>query len=249
MDSWYRQTKGILGTFLRRHLRYSRFFRDVRIAFSLHPQEQLLEDIMQYLASTSMEGDYLEFGVYEGWSLIAAYKFSEFYHLNKMRFFAFDSFRGLPEFKPVDEPGYSQYQPGDYACDLPSFERNLKRHGVPIERVHVVPGWFEDTLNSQTKEQYGLRKAAVAWIDCDLFSSAESALSFLTNLVQAGTVVVFDDWMAFRGDANRGEQRAFREWIARNPHIRPIEFRRIGWHGMAFLIQSAQPESLGQNPA
>lgn len=240
MDSWYRQTKGFIGTFLRRNLRYSRLFRDLRTAFSLHPQEQMLEDIMQYLASTSMEGDYLEFGVYEGWSLIAAYKFAELNGLDRMRFIAFDSFQGLPEPSGVDLTDYPQYQTGDYASDQKSFERNLRRHGVPFERVTIVPGWFEDTLNKDVKKQLELEKAAVAWIDCDLYMSTVSALDFLTDLVQPGTIVIFDDWMAFRGDAELGEQKAFREWLARNPHLEPVEFGKMGWHGMAFVLQTRQ---------
>ncbi|TFH42831.1 MAG: hypothetical protein E4H01_12890 [Lysobacterales bacterium] len=242
MNRLYRRSKSWIGRHLRRRIRYSRMFLDFRAALSLHPQEQMLHDIMQYLASTSMQGDYLEFGVYEGWSLIAACKFSQMYGLNAMKFYAFDSFQGLPEMEAQDETDYPQYKQGDYSCDRASFDRNLMAHGISMERVGVVPGWFEDSLNAQTKRDLGLERAAVAWFDCDLFTSTQSALEFLTDLVQPGTVVVFDDWLAFRGDPGRGEQRAFQEWLERNPHIRPIKFGKMGWHGQAFILQSSQPD-------
>jgi O-methyltransferase len=239
MNSLYKHSKSLIGTFLRRTIRYSRFFMDLQATLSLHPQEQMLHDIMEYLASTSFEGDYLEFGVYEGWSLIAAYKFSRLFRLEGMNFIAFDSFQGLPGMDSPDETPYPQYQQGDYACDQHSFERNLKHHGIPMDRVHIVPGWFKDTLHNSTKNQLGLEQAAVAWIDCDLYTSAAAALTFLTDLVQDGTIVVFDDWLAFRGDPQRGEQRAFQEWLDRNPAIRAVEFGRMGWHGKAFILQSS----------
>ena len=51
------------------------------------------------------------------------------------------------------------------------------------------------------------RKAAVVWVDCDLYSSSVSGLNFLTPHLQYGTLVFFDDWLGHRSDPNRCEQR------------------------------------------
>lgn len=228
-----------IGTFFRRWIRYSSFAQSMQSALVWHPQEAMLHDIMEYLSTTSLEGDYLEFGVYQGWSFIAAYKFAQRFDLDQMRFFGFDSFEGLPALDQADQTPYPQYSPGDYACSQSDFERNLKRHGISTDRVQAVPGWYGDTLNQTTKEKLTLDKAAVAWVDCDLYTSTELVLEFLTDLIQPGTILVFDDWFAFRGDPRRGEQGAFYSWIDKNPHFQPLEFRKMGWHGIAFILQKA----------
>src|ERR1051325_10146445 len=67
----------------------SYFFKDARsITF---------EKIFAHTAQNRIEGDYLEFGCYRGASLIMSYMLARKYRLSKMRFFAFDSFAGLPE--------------------------------------------------------------------------------------------------------------------------------------------------------
>jgi hypothetical protein len=84
-----------------------------------------------------------------------------------------------------------------------------------------------------------LRKAALVWIDCDFYESTVPVLEFITDYVQDGTLLIFDDWFCFRGDPERGEQRAFAEWLARNPWIRAGELLRFGWHGSSFILRCA----------
>jgi hypothetical protein len=62
------------------------------------------------------------------------------------------------------------------------------------------------------------------------------ALDFVTDLVQDGTVVAFDDWYNFRARPDRGEQRACREWLERNPAITLVPYRDFHWAGRAFVV-------------
>ena len=87
-----------------------------------------------------------------------------------------------------------------------------------------------------------LKKAAIAWVDCDLYSSCLQVLNFLTNYVQYGTLICFDDWFRYKGDPNAGEQRAFREWLAANPHLSAVELMRIGWEGNCFILHDERQE-------
>ena len=41
------------------------------------------------------------------------------------------------------------------------------------------------------------------------------------------------------GGFNSGEQRAFREWLDRNPHLSAVELMRYGWCGNSFVIHDA----------
>src|SRR3954452_11642485 len=90
-------------------------------------KEQMLNVAMQFLAFNRIEGHYLEFGCYEGNSFIAAYHFAQAQWLERMKFYAFDSFAGLPKAEglDVDPEKELQYFEGDFACDVNTFRRNL----------------------------------------------------------------------------------------------------------------------------
>ncbi len=79
-------------------------------------------------------------------------------------------------------------------------------------------------------------KVAVAMIHCDLYESAVPVLEFLTEFVQDGTVLIFDDWNCYRSNPNRGEQRAFKEWLDKNPNVKAAPFLGYNWHGQAFIL-------------
>jgi O-methyltransferase len=193
----------------------------------------LLEKTAFLAASDKIEGDYLEFGVFQGKTVIEAYhSFRRTFEQrisevgfngtsgdatqrqriwDQMRFFAFDSFEGLPEPQGIDADT-RDFSGGQYAAGVEEVRQNLLRAGVPADRVVFVPGWFDVTCMPATAEEHGIRKAAAIWIDCDLYHSTTKVLEFVTPLLQDGTVIVFDDWYSFRGNPRRGEQRAFSEW-------------------------------------
>ncbi len=163
--------------------------------------------------SLQIEGDYLEFGVFQGNSFILAARLAEKYGMNKMRYFAFDSFEGLPE-------GEGQcFSKGDYCCSEQSFMRMVVKAGVRLDKVVLVKGWYDESLTVDTKKRYQLDRAAVIHIDCDLYASARVVLPFVEDLLQKGTILIFDDWYVFRHEEEMkefGEQKAFNEWPVRN---------------------------------
>lgn len=203
------------------------------------------------MAWNQVAGDYLEFGVWHGHSFATAYTHMMKERDNHMRlgysgadyddwkrarprFFAFDSFAGLP-----DLPGAERmvdYAPGAYECSREDFERNVVRQGVLERDMVVVEGLFSDTCTSETKKRHSLSRVSMAMIDCDLYESTVPVLDFLTDLVQQGTILVFDDWFRFKGHRGSGEQRACQEWLARNPHIELVEFWRQGPQAVSFLV-------------
>ncbi len=155
--------------------------------------------------------------------------------LTEMRFHSFDSFRGLPVPKESDK--YSgQWAEGQMAFGEEDFRKVLDKNRIDMGRVSITAGWFKDTLNDATKKKLNISKAAVIWIDCDLYESTTPVLKFIKDYITDGTIVVFDDWHHFRGNPNYGEQRAFREWLAENPQFTASEFHKYFWHGNSFII-------------
>jgi O-methyltransferase len=200
------------------------------------------------IAAEKVEGDYLEFGVFAGNSFIQSYHiikgvFETHQKLNpgrtegdaaeirgiweNMRFFAFDSFQGLPEPDGVDKEG-RDFAKGKYEFTENAFRDNLVQAGVPLSKVVTVAGWFENTCTEETISRFGIKKASIINVDCDLYSSAKTALDFVKPLLTDGTIIIFDDWYCFRGNPNLGEQRAFNEWKATMTDWTFAEYQKEG---------------------
>jgi predicted O-methyltransferase YrrM len=152
-----------------------------------------------------------------------------------MRFFGFDSFEGLPKAAAIDvAEGQEEWiGEGGFAASLEEVTRLMPRAGIENGRIKLVKGWFNDTLNAQTKQSLGLKAASIVYVDCDYYESAVPALEFVTDLLVDGSIIIFDDWWIFRGRKDRGEQRAYYEWKERH-NIQTREF--IPGTAMSFII-------------
>jgi O-methyltransferase len=192
-------------------------------------------EIMKYVEFNRLQGDYAEFGIYKGASFISSYTAADRLNLPQMRFFAFDSFQGLPN--PVGPHNIEPFRAGAFSAPAAVFEKALERARVNLERVVIIPGWFDLTLSPKVKVEHRLKNVAVAWIDCDLYESTVPVLEFLVSILEEGAILVFRDWYCYRGDPNKGEQRAVREWLTRYPDVMLIPYRSISWNGEAFLFR------------
>ena len=176
-------------------------------------RDALFDQVFRRVAEAGLSGDYLEFGVYRGTSLINAYKLARKYGLAGMRFFAFDSFEGLPHSESA------VMKKGAYASSRETFENAVAKAGVDLDKVLTVEGFYDRSLTEEVKKTHDLKRAAVVHVDCDLYSSATEVLGFVEDLMQPESVLVFDDWYSFRNDPGpielMGERRAFREWRLR----------------------------------
>ena len=73
-------------------------------------------------------------------------------------------------------------------------------------------------------------------IDCDIYSSTKSVLSFITDLIDDGTILIFDDWLNYKGNPNYGEQAACNEWLSKNKHIQLTPYVRKGIAQQSFIV-------------
>ncbi len=198
-------------------------------------QDSIIYKAASFAAVNKVEGDYLEFGVFRGASYISAYYtlrhcFDEVISsfgftmseadrkltasiFEKMRFFAFDSFEGLPAVSDGDTSGF--FEKGQFSASYDEFHRNLNAVAFPQKRSVVVSGWYDKTLTRAVYDEHRLAKAAIVHIDCDLYESTRSVLEFIAPLLVDGTILIFDDWFHFHGHPQRGEQKAFNEWAAK----------------------------------
>jgi hypothetical protein len=185
--------------------------------------------------------DYLEFGVYRGFTLWYAQALIKDFGVRDMRCFGFDSFAGLPRPNGIDvstqEPGFYE---GAFFVKRATVEADLTHHGTDWSRTALVEGWYEDTLVPQTRAELGLRRCSVCVVDCDLYESARRVLEFVEPLLADGSCLLFDDWNMYQRDPDKGERRAFAELLMRRPDIRADPLLEFGTHGQGFVLKFGQ---------
>ena len=195
----------------------------------------------------AVKGDYLEFGVFEGTSLISAYyankstgKVDKLVMLNKpnkRRFIGFDSFEeGFKYFKEEDK--HDNWIEGHLSSNLKLVKKRVSR--VSKSDFILVKGFVENTLedikkNNDTIEGYKIEKVAVMLIDMDLKSPAEKALRFCHDKLQNGSIIIIDNYFNFNCDPNKGEFAAISNFIDYSK-IKLIDFGNYGVTGKIFIV-------------
>src|SRR5215204_5430517 len=116
---------------------------------------------------------YLEFGVYEGYTLR---RWAKLLGNESTRLVGFDSFEGLPE-------NWDSMRPQG-TFDL---EGMIPTYDDP--RVSLCQGWFSETLPNFILPPH---KRLVIHLDADLYSSTKFVLDTLSENISTGTIVIFD---------------------------------------------------------
>jgi hypothetical protein len=174
------------------------------------------------LALTRVTGQrplYLEFGVFEGRSMrwwVSNLK------TPGANFVGFDSFEGLPE----------DWHPGIGA----GYFATGKPPDIPDPRVRFEVGWFDQTLPNFAAPDHD---QLIINIDCDLYSSAFTALDWASPLLVSGTLLYFDEY----SDRDH-ELRALAECKKRSAvDFVPLAFANGGVHWL-FEVRDAPTPGL-----
>ena len=184
-------------------------------------------------------GSYLEFGVFTGSSFNFAMKVNkliekEKYGFGKMdcEFIGFDSFKGFGNVKKEDE--HPNFKDRIFSVDEKKILRNIKKCAKK-QKFRIIKGFYNDTIENKTTKDLKIDKARVVMIDCDLKESTRLALEFIKPSIQEGTIILFDDFVFFKGSKEKGECGAFNDFRKKYPEIL---FRRIfdyGYGSKAFV--------------
>jgi hypothetical protein len=189
-----------------------------------------------FMFGNELEGDYLEFGSFQGRTFRLAWEHHRRHFDGRVHFWLFDSFRGLPESTGGDTD--PKWQAGRLAYSVDELHEVATGIGASRTAYTPVEGFFADTLTPERASQMaadGVR-AGIVYVDCDLYDSAKLVLDFARPMLQTGTVLCFDDFYCFAADPDKGEQRALREFLVANPGVGVVEYYRYGWHGRSFIV-------------
>ena len=163
----------------------------------------------QAIDAVSVEGLYLEFGVYTGTTI------NHIARRIKQTVHGFDAFEGLPE----DWRG------------VPAGKFSLK--GEPPtdlrENVELHVGWFDQTLPDFLNKHPD--PVSLLHVDCDLYSSTRTVLRTLVDRIVPGTIIVFDEYFNYPGWREH-EFKAFQEFVSEYA----ISYEYLGYSARGYSV-------------
>ena len=208
---------------------------------------EAIQTALDFAVYGGVTGDILEFGVLAGWT---ARLFAE--RMREIQFFGdlylFDSFAGLPRNKDaIDVQSYDVMR-GVWEQEMELPKSIIDEIGMPIDqhiaaklsqvisrkRIHVKKGFFSESLREPLKT-----KAAIVHLDCDLYQSTIEVLDALHEyeVLQDGTVLMFDDWNCNRANPHFGQRRALKEFLTKNKARYDVsQFFSYGFNCNAFIL-------------
>ena len=139
---------------------------------------------------------------------------------------------GFGKIKKDDEN--PSFKDNIFSVDKEKVLRNIKKCSKG-QKSKIIEGFYKDTIENKTTQDLKISKSRVVLIDCDLKESTRLALEFIRPSIQEGTIILFDDYVFFKGNVDKGEYGAFNEFQKKYPEIL---FRRIfdyGYGSRAFI--------------
>ncbi len=185
--------------------------------------------------SIKNNGDICEFGVAQGST--SALMANEIHKRTNKNIWLFDSFEGLP--KPTEKDllkddifnlGSMEAYQGTMACGLDMVSARLKDIKFPKERVKVVSGFIEHTINYNSLPE----EVCFAYVDFDFYEPIKIALEFLVNRMEKGSFIVVDDYDWF----STGAKTAVDEFVAAfNTKVKlSVASKQLGYFAMIEIL-------------
>ena len=183
-----------------------------------------------------IDGDYVEFGCHAAVTFRIAYD-----HLIgreiRRHMWAFDSFKGLPDGDgPLDQ--HPRWVPGTMAMGVQAFHETCRKNKMWRDTYTTVEGFYDKTLRELPRESEPLN-IAMAYIDCDLYSSTMTVLEFLLPRLKHGMIIAFDDYFCWSAEQVSGERKAMLDIFGDNEEWLFIPYRDFCWAGRSFVVEKA----------
>jgi O-methyltransferase len=194
----------------------------------------MIAQAFEFKKINEVEGDYFEFGLWQGRTFLHAHKMKRRYGGSGTKLRGFDSFCGLPAHENFQD---NIWHAGQFACSEEEFRKILRRNGIMQNEFELVKGFYRDSLNEALVRQLDGVTAAIVYIDCDLYESTRDVLRFLEKFLVNGSIVCFDDYYNNRGAPDQGEARALSEFLAENGGLTFIPYFDYAPLGKSFIVR------------
>jgi hypothetical protein len=193
-----------------------------------------LHNAAKAVSFNGIDGDYVEFGCHGCRTFALAYHEMKRFGV-RAKLWAFDSFQGLPP-SADNRDSHPKWREKAMCVGLQEFRRQCASQGIPRGAYEVVPGFYSDSLPLLGKEAEP-RNIAIAYVDCDMYSSAKDVLKFLRPRLKHGMIIAFDDYFCWSATETSGERLAASEFFAENGEWQFVPFMRYGWAGLSFVVE------------
>lgn len=201
----------------------------------LHDHEVFFRRAFNALSFNGIDGDYVEFGCCSCLTFSLAYKHSRKCGM-RTKLWAFDSFCGLPP-QATFRDEHPRWKEGAWAMSVDKFRQACSRKGISTSEYFVVPGFYEESLVNPLDGSLP-KNICMAYIDCDLYSSATVVLGFLMSRLKHGMIIAFDDYYCWSATQVSGERKACSDYFKNNKDWTLVPFIQYGWGGMSFVVES-----------
>lgn len=197
-------------------------------------RQEFFYNAFRALSFNGIDGDYAEFGCCGGKTFALAYHEAT-RHKHKAKLWAFDSFQGLPAPKEAKD-SHPKWVEKKLSTPLDQFHKLCATQRVPRDAYNVVPGFYDKTLLPMANTE-APQNIALAYIDCDLYSSTKEVLQFLMPRLKHGMIIAFDDYFCWSATQISGERMAMLEFFSNNNEWELIPYMPFGWHGLSFVVE------------
>lgn len=166
-------------------------------ACSMVPPDTYVRNLLLTELVSHVEGAVVECGVWRGGMIAGIAEV-----LGPERdYYLFDSFEGLPPAQTIDGARAIAWQQdtespiyfNNCTAAIGEARATMQRAGVP--RVHLIPGWFNQTLKDFKVEG----AIAVLRLDGDWYDSTLDCLTYLYPQVAPGGLIIIDDYYVWDG--------------------------------------------------
>jgi O-methyltransferase len=161
--------------------------------------------VVKEISDNDIPGDFIEFGVYQGFSLVLLAKLRDLYGLSDRRIIGIDSFNGLPA-------DGDQWRIGQFSDTGPEVVDQMLQSNLSHaqnQNIIIIKSWFDDvTLPA-------IESLSLIHMDCDLGVSLTEAFNVVETYLQGTQYLLFDDW----GISKEEIPKSFNEWALRHPDI------------------------------
>tara|TARA_B100000963_G_C22615603_1_gene667170 strand:+ start:455 stop:1213 length:759 start_codon:yes stop_codon:yes gene_type:complete len=237
--------------------KYIKNLKIIRGDLNLNTRRGALHKAWGYIFSNHIIGDYVEFGVYQGSSMIDAIEtYNEFKDWlinetssdemwrrnvavesdllkNNSIFHGLDTFEGMPQ----NDEKHLAFKKGNF---LSNFDEVKSKMDSCIKRLNknysyiFYKGLFSSN-KLELKNKLGNRKISILNLDCDLYSSTIDALDIVKEHIDLGTVIFLDDYNSFSANNSKGQRKAFKEF-SNETEFKIEPFFTYHYLGQSFLV-------------
>jgi len=219
---------------------FSRIFSNfpAYLEFTLN-KYQAIRKAFYITAHDKTLGSYVEFGVFTGssfnFAMMVNKKIDKLFGNTNCNFFGFDSFQGFGNISEDDK--HPAFKDELFSVDTQKVLKNIKKNSGN-QNYKITQGFFENTIKGKKASDLGIEKARVVMFDCDLKNPTLIALEFIKSSLQEGTIILFDDYIFYKGNKTKGEYSAFQEFKKNNSNISFRDAFEYGYGSKAFIVSS-----------